>query len=267
MVLTVSLQSKTGTVLDSATASYSTSEDGAAQATAKDMVERFNATNKIGLLALKLKAGRAEEQRKAKEEQLAEEARQEQARLAAERAAKDKEQASWKAANAPGCKEPVAMNACEGVKQYLVGYPSGEHAAAARQALQEAEPKFEVLAMELDWKQLDLEACKAPKASTDCDGVRTYVGKYAQSPHAEEGRTVLKKSEPKLALLARQEKAREAAEEAAAKRKEAAEAAEAKRQEHKDCETDCKKNVCGAYVLSSKYSLCVGRCIQNSCNN
>jgi len=110
---------------------------------------------------------------------------------AAAREAQDKEEATWRAANVEGCRNPTTSGACVAVWQYIKTYPSGVHVAEGRQAWQVAESKIRELAEQEAWSRVSLPACKGPTEATSCDAGKSYIDRFPNGPHAAEARAAV----------------------------------------------------------------------------
>lgn len=149
----------------------------------------------------------------------------------------------WKAANADGCKAGKTATACDGVKAYLDKYPSGKHAAAARQAMQDGEVATKAAQEEDLWKAAAVDQCKKPTKSYDCKGVEDYLAKYPTGGHAAEAKDAMKASE----------KTREGLKKAEDAKKKAA--------SREDCVKECRR----AYETYAAFEILVNRCVQTEC--
>jgi hypothetical protein len=74
-------------------------------------------------------------------------------------------------------------------------------AAEEREATEQARVE-----QEHAWAAAGVVQCTNPTSLTACDGVRAYLAKWPQGPHAAEGRSALHDAEPKLVELQRDEK-------------------------------------------------------------
>jgi hypothetical protein len=111
----------------------------------------------------------------------------------------------WKATRADTCRDPKSPSACDLVESYLKEHPSGGHAQAAQQLLEAARPKIVSLLDEREWRSASVELCRNPRASTDCNGVQSYL---TQPPalHAAEAKELLNAAQVKLASIRKAEK-------------------------------------------------------------
>lgn len=149
----------------------------------------------------------------------------------------------WKAANVEGCREPKTDTACDGVKAYLKEYPSGTHAAAGRQAMEDSKVKLAELEDDKAWEAADAEACKKPQSVDACKGVEKYLKKYPAGLHKDEAKSALKAAEAPLAQL--QKKAD----------------AEKKKKNYAQCVKGCRRQ----YETYRAFQTLVQRCIQTEC--
>ena len=187
-------------------------------------------------------------------EQLA--ARKEQRRL---------EESSWNQVVLSECTAATQLTACDAVKEYLARYPAGRHVAEAKKALEQGAPLVAKLVDERDWRVARPEACKAPKTSTDCDGVTSYVAAQPAGVHLSEAQSLLAQAEPKLAAVRKGEERREKEEEAKVDRDIKKDADDQKRQEREQCKKDCIGNMCFS-LRPGKFEICVDRCVKANCD-
>lgn len=145
------------------------------------------------------------------------------AQEAKERRRRQEEDLAWGAISKEGCQTPAHPDACAPVESFLSLYPESSHTVEGKQLLATAAPALAELKDEADWKHAQLDKCKAPKESSDCDLIRRYAEVHAGGKHAEEASKVLAISEPRVKLLLAQEQAKEEAERRIREAKEAAE--------------------------------------------
>ncbi|MCA9627868.1 MAG: hypothetical protein KC766_09385 [Myxococcales bacterium] len=161
----------------------------------------------------------------------------------------------WVAGNAEGCKAGKTKDACDGVEAYLKKYPTGKHAADARQAIDDGKAAFEKSQEEAKaadaaekeeaaWKAAVVDQCKKPTKSYDCSDVEAYLRKYPTGKYAAEAKTAMKESEAKREALKKKEDAVK------------------KRANRADCVKSCRRY----YEKYYAYEILANRCIQNECN-
>jgi hypothetical protein len=76
----------------------------------------------------------------------------------------------------------------------------------AQQLLEAAKPKIVALLDEREWRAASVELCRSPKASTDCDGLQSYLRTQPPAVHAAEAKELLSAAQGKLAALRKAEK-------------------------------------------------------------
>ncbi|MGE3673896.1 MAG: hypothetical protein AB7K71_29765 [Polyangiaceae bacterium] len=161
----------------------------------------------------------------------------------------------WTAGNVEGCKNAKTKEACDGIETYLKKYPTGKHAAEARQAIEDGKVAFQKAQDEAQaadaaekeeaaWKAAVVDQCKKPTKSYDCSDVEAYLRKYPTGKYAAEAKTAMKESEKQREAL---------------KKKEDAVKKSANRAE---CIKDCRRY----YEKYYAYEILAQRCIQNECN-
>ena len=212
LTLTLSVENQ---VVETFDARLLASDEGVAPEDVDELMANVTASPRVyqfaaATLEAHARAARvAEEQREA--ERRAREAEQ-RAREERERRAREEEAAAWEGAGALSCSAPTTIDACEGVRQFVAKYPSGERAAAARDLLAKAEEPLRALRDDRAWETTDHAACEKPKAEDGCEPVHAYLSSYPSGRHADEARELLAKAEKALAKLRAAKEAREAAE-------------------------------------------------------
>jgi len=227
------LASSDAAVIDQAESSFSSSDGQVDKAAVDQVVYAFNKSGKLQQWVANIKAN----QDKAEED-------------------------LWVAGNAEGCKNAKSNEACDGMETYLKKYPTGKHAAAARQAIEDGKASMKKAEEEAQaakdeekaaedakkedavWKAAVVDQCKKPTKSYDCKDVEAYLQRYPAGKYAADAKAAMKASE----------KAREAL-----KKKEDA---VKKRADRKECIRDCRRY----YEKYYAYEILVNRCIQNECN-
>jgi hypothetical protein len=185
--VTLTLQAD-GLVLNSATVDL----DAADEATDEDVAPLVAAITGPALHehAKRVQAGKAKADLEQKA-QLAQEEEEERARRKAERQ-KEGDQKAWLGARTLECRSPARLDACDGVRGYLMDHPKGAHAAEAQQILEEAEPKLLQLVKDDNaWRGAGADSCRASRDPDSCVGVELYLTKYPGGLHADEARGIL----------------------------------------------------------------------------
>lgn len=184
------------------------------------------------------------------------------AREAADAAEKRKaeeasERAAWSELVLAECTSPTQVNGCASVKRFLARYPSGEHAAEAKAALETGSPLVPKLADETAWSEARVSDCKVPKSTDGCDGVLAYLAAQPAGAHAEEARTMLDAAEPKLEQLRKNQEREQEAELARFDEEE-------KRAKRAECAKACSETCFG--LAPSRYNACKSQCQQARCD-
>lgn len=173
--------------------------------------------------------------------------------------------AAWNQVVVAECVSPTQLTGCDAAKRYLAEYPTGKHVIEAKTALNAGAPNMAKLADERDWLKAGTEACSAPKATTDCDAVKTYLTAQPGGAHAAEAQTLLTKAAPKLAALQKQEEKRAKDEED----KVDAEMKKMEQEEKRQARDQCKKECIGGPCFSLRpgsFEICMDRCVKASCD-
>lgn len=114
------------------------------------------------------------------------------------------------------CIAAASVQACDPLEQFLARYPDGPHAPQAREALDAAAPKLDVLRDEAAWSAAPAEVCSnaattasEPESLTSaCEPLQNYVREFAGGLHATEARAVLEKAAARAnSLVAEREQA------------------------------------------------------------
>ena len=232
-----------------------------------EQVRQLAATTSGPVVQRYLKQFRQTQKEKAVLQQLREEdaaSAQEEEQIAARKERRRQEEASWSQVVLSECSAATQLSGCERVKQYLADYPTGRHTVEAKQALEVGLPLIAKLGDERDWRVAGPEACRAPKATTDCDGVTSYLAAQSAGAHADEARRLLKEAEPKLAAVRNAEARHEKEEEAKADRALARMEQEEKRQNRQACKKRCIRDAC-FYEKPGRYEICMDRCVKANC--
>jgi hypothetical protein len=130
----------------------------------------------------------------AKSPRLAEWARGRQAVVTDTKSAAASDDSDWYKLNVTACKVPPRLDACDGVRAFLVKWPDGAHAGDARAALDQAQPALEKLQKDdNDWKAVRPDECKRTKTRDACEGVEVYLTKYPAGLHTDEAKRLLGK--------------------------------------------------------------------------
>lgn len=210
---------------------------------------------------------RAQKDDSVRQKQLEEDAAsaKEEEQLAARKEQRKREETTWSQVVLSECSAATQLTGCDQVRQYLADYPTGRHAAEAKRALETGLPLIAKLGDERDWRVGNPEPCRAPKASTDCDGVASYLTAQPAGAHVAEARALLAQAEPKLAAARKAEAQRERDEEAKADR----EAERATQEEKRRAREQCKKETClGGMCFNVRpgaFEICMDRCVKANC--
>ena len=239
-------------------------DDGASEEQLRTLVAVARSASVQRYLTENRQRASSEVARRESEKEDAADALQEQ-RLAAKREQRRQEEAAWARVILSECSSPTHLTGCDEVKSYLASYPSGAHAADAKQSLEAGAPQLAKLADDRDWRAGRPEACAAPKTSTDCDGVTGYLSAEPAGAHLEEARALLVKAEPKLAAIRKAEEQRTRQEDAKADR----EAEQATKDEKRRALEQCKKETClGGMCFNVRpgaFEICMDRCVKANC--
>lgn len=114
---------------------------------------------------------------------------------------------AWESARVQSCRVLAHSADCEGVRDYLEAYPTGEHAEGARKLLFAAEPKIPELRDDEKWKAAGAEACLAGQAEDACAMVAQYVETYPDGNHIDEAKKVLEKGKKNIKMNAARKRA------------------------------------------------------------
>lgn len=103
------------------------------------------------------------------------------------------EETAWNNARVTGCRQPSSLTGCDGVRIYLAKYPSGAHAAEAKDALTASEPQMERIQKdENTWKSAGAEACRKDHTHDACTGVELYLAKFPAGVHLDEAQALVR---------------------------------------------------------------------------
>ena len=206
-----------------------------------------------------------EQQKKVQEQQAAQAREQREAREQQQRV----DDAAWNQIVVAECAAPVQLTGCDGVKQYLAQFPNGAHAVYAKKALESGVPAIAKLTDERDWSSSRAESCKAPKTSSDCDGILAYTNAQPGGVHIVEARQVLAQSEATITALRKTEEQRAKANEEKA-RQDADKAEQAQLQaERRLAREQCKKDCIGGTCFNLRpgvFEICLDRCVKANCD-
>ncbi|HXK20581.1 MAG TPA: hypothetical protein VNG33_22375 [Polyangiaceae bacterium] len=238
--------------------------DGASEEQVRQLVATATSPAVQRYLAQHQRAQKDSVARREQQEDDAASAKEEQ-QLAARKEQRRQEEATWRQVVLSECSAATQLTGCDHVKQYLSDYPTGRHAAEAKKALEDAMPLIAKLADERDWRVAKPETCAVPRASTDCDGVASYLSAQPAGVHVDEARALLAKAEPKLAVARKAEGQRNKDEEAKADR----EAQKADQAEKRRDREQCKKETClGGMCFNVRpgaFEICMDRCVKANC--
>ena len=123
-----------------------------------------------------------------------------------ESAAAKEELAAWQASKSEQCRQPKKATDCDDLEAFLAKYPAGAHAEEAKAIVAAVEGTIRPLRDEAAWKA-SAPSCRAPKASSDCDGVKDYVENFRNGNHMDEAEKLLRLRRAALAQLAAHEDA------------------------------------------------------------
>jgi hypothetical protein len=239
-------------------------DDGPSEDQLRALVSMARASGVQRYLAQSRQRARAEATRHMEAQEDAAEVEREQRRVA-QREQRRQEEAAWARVVLSECKAPTQLDGCNLVKDYLSSYPTGAHAAEARQALEAGAPLIAKLADERDWRVARPESCATPKEITDCDGVTSYMAAQPAGAHVEEARRLLAKAEPKLAAARKAEEKRARDEDAKAERDAERVAQEEKRRQRDQCKKEtCLGGMC-FNVRPGAFEICMDRCVKANC--
>jgi hypothetical protein len=226
-----------------------------------DDLERVVAavTNKTTMtkLAENTRKHKSEQAAKAKNESEAKAASRLAEEEAAKKKARDEDEAAWAQVVVAECTTPRDEGACDKVKAYLAKLPTGIHAAEARAAVEKGTAAIAAMLDERAWNAANLGACRDPKESTDCDGVKKYMNDFPSGAHVAEAREAIDATRGKLEKLAAKED-KEAERES--KRLEAQEKKTEREQCKKQCRSECQ------FARIGMFDTCVNRCVQANCD-
>ncbi len=182
-----------------------------------------------------------------------------------------REQAAFREAAVAACANPIKADACEGVKKFILNYPDGPHAKEARAALAGSHARLGDLADEHNWSALKLDECTKQEYETPdeirraCGPVGWYLDAFPKGHNVKEARQALETGEQRALKLqqaierkAREEKAREAADQ---RKQEGKEAAAARRQ----CVARCRMG-CSGWGIRDQAG-CFSGCITSQCGD
>lgn len=123
-------------------------------------------------------------------------------RLAAARAAQEAQQAEedarWATVDVAGCREPKTTMSCAPLETFIASYPNSRHLDEARQVLEEAKPKLEVVVDHSDWESADAQTCKTATSTNACDRVEEYLRRYPNGAHVKEAKATIAIGSPKV---------------------------------------------------------------------
>lgn len=245
-----------GVTLATATAEYD-SEEGIDA----DDLERIVATitNKPTMtkLARDIRQRKDQVSAAAKKEADEKEAKERAEKVAAEKKAAKEDEAAWAQVIVAECTNPRDESGCDKVKEYLAKLPDGIHALEARAAVEKGTAAIAAMLDERAWNGANLGACRDPKESTDCDGVKKYMNDFPSGAHVAEAREAIDATRGKLEKLAAKED-KEAERES--KRLEAEEKKTEREQCKKQCRSECQ------FARIGYFDTCVNRCVQANCD-
>jgi len=198
-----------------------------------------------------------------------EEDKKEEAQIARRRAEARKEEASWSQVVLSDCTNPTRVDGCDATKQFLTHFPAGKHAGEARRAVEAGSVLVAQLADERDWLLAQVQQCREPQASTDCEGVSRYVSVHPAGVHVEEARDALGRSQTRRAQLEQSQAQKDARDAVRAEQESAKEAAKAEREQKAAERAQCKKDCIGNWCFTLKpgpFEICMDRCIKANCD-
>lgn len=108
------------------------------------------------------------------------------------------------------CANPQRKEACQAIEQFIESHPTAREGTEARALLAQAKPWLDLIGEAEDWRHLRpaINACKNPRTSADCDSIKGYLTLWPRGAHAPEARSLLERSQPRLAQLAHEQERR-----------------------------------------------------------
>jgi hypothetical protein len=191
--------------------------------------------------------------------------RAEAAELQRERERDRIENVAWAQLTLSQCAQPAEPGACDKLHAFLEDFPTGKHAAEAKQVLEAAAPQIARLADERDWEASGRTLCAAPKLISDCDGVSKYLADHPAGVHGVEAHAVLSAAAPKLTAIQRADDRREREEEARAEREMRKQEETERRQAREECKRTCLRDVCFT-LKPGPFEICMSRCVRADCD-